>query len=52
MDQASWDTMVTLQCENGLRFHLSVYSELGIAAGFRTIYSLPADFLAFMQEDG
>lgn len=45
MEQTAWDTMITLRCKNGLTFHLSVYSTLKAAAGFRTVYDLPGDFL-------
>ncbi len=48
MEQASWDTMLTLRCANGLTFHLSVYSGLKIAAGFRSIYPLPDALLTLI----
>ncbi len=50
MEQTSWDAMLTLRCGNGLTFHLSVYSELRAAAGFRTVYPLSEDFLALICE--
>lgn len=44
-ETGAWDATLTIRCENGLTFHLSLYEELSALAGFRTVYALPTVFL-------
>ncbi len=49
-ETGAWDATLTIRCENGLTFHLSLYEELSALAGFRTVYALPAGFLELVME--